>query len=103
MPRIDEIVPTQHPSKKKKPSAKTKINLRLFSSIVLNRPEYAALHRVVIKEAGFMNPIPGVVSIWSNVTVRDHVKQAPIERNRTGKADRRHRATGTIRRTVGTI
>jgi dihydroxy-acid dehydratase len=69
---------------KKKPSANKAINLRPYSSILVDGPERAAaramLYPVGFKEEDFAKPIIGIASTWSNVTPCNmHIDKLALE------------------------
>ena len=68
----------------KKSSTNKEINLRPFSSILVDGPERAAaramLYPVGFKEEDFAKPIIGIASTWSNVTPCNmHIDKLALE------------------------
>ncbi|TAK90135.1 MAG: dihydroxy-acid dehydratase, partial [Verrucomicrobia bacterium] len=76
---------------KKKSSANKQINLRPFSSILVDGPERAAaramLYPVGFTEEDFKKPIIGIASTWSNVTPCNmHIDKLALEAEKGANA-----------------
>ncbi len=76
---------------KKKPSTNKEINLRPFSSLLVDGPERAAaramLYPVGFTEEDFRKPIIGIASTWSNVTPCNmHIDKLALEAEKGANA-----------------
>ena len=76
---------------KKKTSAKKAINIRPFSSGLLDGPHRAAarsmLYPVGFTEADFKKPLIGIASTWSNVTPCNmHIDKLALEAEKGANA-----------------